>query len=80
MPRGVYERKPRTPQPQQPGATPPQKRKQEPAAGAQPTGNFIDAMTADTRLVVIGRSPEPEIYSEAQTQEIATLLANHFEA
>lgn len=36
-------------------------------------------MTADTRLVVIGRGAAPEIYSEQQTQELATLLGTHFE-
>lgn len=39
---------------------------------------FIAAVTADTTLVLIGKGPEPLVFTVEQTEKIATLMFAHF--
>ena len=81
MPRGVYERKPRTtaattaaPTPPQPGKKRKYAKSARPAAAVQ----FIPAIDAENRLVLVNGSA-PHIFNPQQTQAIADLLLMHFE-
>jgi DNA-binding Lrp family transcriptional regulator len=71
-------------------SAPPQKRKApakrrkaaksaQPRATARPSA-FLPAMTADLSLVLVNGTAAPQIFNPEQTQAIADLLLNHFEA
>jgi hypothetical protein len=56
------------------------KRAPRAARTSTPEAVFIPAIDAECRLVCINGGAAPTVYSEAQTQRIATLLLKHFEA
>lgn len=58
---------------------PPEAKATSPPAPACNVADFTPALTADRRLVIVGGS-EPLIFSPEQTQNIATLMLDRFEA